>query len=455
MSWWPLSQDYNEAIQNPAHCFADPDLRQGEAETNDLGLPQPRSGNFADVYAVVTGKRKWAVKCFTRKIPGLQERYQQISLHLAQVKLPFMVDFTFQEKGIRVRGLWFPILKMQWVEGPTLNQFVKSNLDKPQVLETLCQLWVKLSTRLREANVAHCDLQHGNVLLVPANRAGALTIKLVDYDGMCVPALTLLKSVEVGHPAYQHPQRQREGIYSLEVDRFSHLVIYTALRALMIGGRQMWDKHDDGDNSLFRPSDYQYPTKSAVFYEILKMSREQDRKLVRVVMEALSGPLDRVPLLDQLEGGSPTEEGTLQHVPASLVGRMAGTAGAHPSPDRLHAFGLGKLDDLLAQQVIDHVTACPSCARVVAAQSGDDFLLRLRGAQPPAAGTTPVPVKLGGLPSPQPTSLVPGVALADGDVPPELAASEQYAILRELGGEAWGSSTWHAIVSSNGRKYSK
>jgi hypothetical protein len=73
---WPLSQDYNEAIQYPAQCFADPELRQGEAVTDALGLPATRSGNVADVYAVVTGQRKWAVKCFTRQLPGLQERYQ-------------------------------------------------------------------------------------------------------------------------------------------------------------------------------------------------------------------------------------------------------------------------------------------------------------------------------------------------------------------------------------------
>jgi hypothetical protein len=297
---WPLSQDYNEAIQNPAQCFADPELRQGEAETNDLGLPAPRSGNFADVYAVVTGSRKCAVKCFTRQIPGLQERYRQVSLHLAQVKLPFMVDFTFQEKGIRVRGLWYPILKMQWVDGLTLNQFIKANVDKPHVLDLLCQLWVKLAGRLREANIAHCDLQHGNVLLVPASRARALQIKLVDYDGMCVPALTLLKSIEVGHPAYQHPQRQREGIYDLEVDRFSHLVIYTALRALMAGGQELWDRHDDGDNLLFKPADYAAPTKSRLFYNMLKSASPEVSNLVDVIMKACAGPLEKTPLLEQL-----------------------------------------------------------------------------------------------------------------------------------------------------------
>src|SRR5208282_2557394 len=111
-------------------------------------------------------------------------------------------------RGIRIRGDWYPILKMHWVEGFTLNQFVKNNLDKPQVLDVLCRLWVKLATRLREANIAHCDLQHGNVLLVASNKAGSLHLKLVDYDGMRVPALAQLNPIEAGHSSYQHPQRQ-------------------------------------------------------------------------------------------------------------------------------------------------------------------------------------------------------------------------------------------------------
>ena len=79
---WPMSQDYNEAIQNAAHCFADPDLQRGEVVTSELGLPIPCSGNFADVYAVVAGAHKWAIKCFTREIPGLKERYAAVSQYL-------------------------------------------------------------------------------------------------------------------------------------------------------------------------------------------------------------------------------------------------------------------------------------------------------------------------------------------------------------------------------------
>ncbi len=102
---WPVSQDYNEAVQSPATNFADADLRSGHAVTSALGIPQPCSGNFADVYQVgrPDGLR-WAVKCFTRQATGLRERYQEISRHLRRARLRFMVDFTYLEQGIRVVG---------------------------------------------------------------------------------------------------------------------------------------------------------------------------------------------------------------------------------------------------------------------------------------------------------------------------------------------------------------
>ena len=89
------------AIQNPAQSFADPDLKACEAVCNALGLPVPCSGNFADVYAVATSQRKFAVKCFTRQIPGIRERYIEISKYLEKAQLPFMVEFKFLDQGSR------------------------------------------------------------------------------------------------------------------------------------------------------------------------------------------------------------------------------------------------------------------------------------------------------------------------------------------------------------------
>src|SRR5260370_12092451 len=93
---WPLSQDYNEAIQSPTSSLGDPELRAGRPVAGALGMPTPRSGNFADVYEFIGASgAKWAIKCFTRAVPGLRERYMEISKHLTQAKLPFTVDFEF------------------------------------------------------------------------------------------------------------------------------------------------------------------------------------------------------------------------------------------------------------------------------------------------------------------------------------------------------------------------
>src|SRR5258708_249651 len=109
---WPHSQDYNEAIQNPRTSFGDPELRQARPSTNALGLPMPRSGNFADVYELrcPASGASWAVKCFTRERPGLRERYDEIGRHLRRARLPFMIDFNFLEQGIRVHGRWYPVV---------------------------------------------------------------------------------------------------------------------------------------------------------------------------------------------------------------------------------------------------------------------------------------------------------------------------------------------------------
>jgi regulation of enolase protein 1 (concanavalin A-like superfamily) len=297
---WPLSQDYNEAIQDPRNSFSDPELQTGEAAANALGIPMPRSGNFADVYEIRCPSSKWAVKCFTRQVPGLRERYSEISKHLAQVQLPFMVDFQYLEQGIRVRGQWYPILKMQWVEGFVLNEFVREQLDNKPILQALGQIWLRMARRLRDARIAHCDLQHGNVLLVPGRTAQSLAVKLIDYDGMCVPALVGSKSGELGHPAFQHPERLETGAYNPEIDRFSLLGIATALRCLTVGGRSLWDRYDTGDNLLFRQSDLKDPKGSPLFAELLQLRDEEVQPLIQAFYRACQRSLSKVPLLTDL-----------------------------------------------------------------------------------------------------------------------------------------------------------
>ena len=289
------------AVQDLRGCASDEELRGGEVAYTSLGLPMLWSGNFADVYKIhcpATGNT-WALKCFTRAITGRQERYRHIAAQLEAAGLPFTVPFVYLEQGIQIRGQWYPAVKMQWVEGQTLNRFVEESLDKPLMLRQLLDLWPKLAARLRRAGIAHADLQHGNVLLVPMPD-GKLALKLIDYDGMWVASLAGTPSGELGHPAYQHPQRLRQGIYSAHVDRFSHLVIYTAVHALATGHGELWHRFNNDENLLFREGDFQAPEKSELLQALWETNSPSVRGLVGRLIRACGQRLEEVPWLDEV-----------------------------------------------------------------------------------------------------------------------------------------------------------
>jgi hypothetical protein len=298
---WPNATDYNAAVQNPQLCFRDEDLRQGQPVGDLFGLPRPHSGNFADVYQIQGADGQcWAVKCFTRPATGLRARYQAISEHLQQTHRAFMVEFHFLNEDICIRGQWHPLVKMRWVEGFRLNEFICEHLNKPALLERLAQMWLRLAHELREAGMAHGDLQHGNVLLVPASKGSSLALKLIDYDGMFVPALADSPSGEYGHPNYQHPRRLPDAGYNQDMDRFSHLLIYTALRCLCIGGEELWRRYDNQENLLFREEDFQRPSKSPLLHELWEMPEREVRNLVGHLLLASQGPLEIIPRPDEL-----------------------------------------------------------------------------------------------------------------------------------------------------------
>ncbi len=327
---WPQSTDYYEAIQNPSLVFQDADLRSGKPALNPLAMPLPCSGNFADVYQVHSADRRksWAVKLFTREVAERERRFADISRHIQRNKLPFMVDFRYFADGIKIRGAWRPLLKMTWVEGQTLNEFVRTNLGKPQMLLQLAGLLRRMLHELRQADMAHGDLQHGNLLLVE-NLDGRLGIKLIDYDGMYVPTLCTVPSGEVGHPNYQHPQRLREGTYNREVDRFAGLVIYTALRTLTAAGRQLWDRYDNGDNLLFREADFAAPESSSLFRELLQAKDLAVQSLAGYLLLAAKRDVADVPLLEMIVG----DEGGVVPLSAGHRSDIA-AALAHAAPAR-------------------------------------------------------------------------------------------------------------------------
>jgi hypothetical protein len=294
---WPTPQDYNEAIQNPRSVFVDGELRSGRPEVDGLGLPRPRSGSFACVYKIECPGRAWAAKCFTTEVNDQQERYEAIDRHLAQARLPYTVAFGYQPQGLRVKGREYPLLKMEWVRGVSLSAFIGSNLSNPEVLGALAEKWMEMLKALQQAEIAHGDLQDRNVLVVGGD------LRLVDYDGMFVPALAGRFSNEVGQRNFQHPYRTNID-YGPYLDNFSGWVVYASLVALS-DRPKLWNRYQGGDECLlFRRADFEHPETSAVLRDLNQSTSGNVRILGEFIARLSALSVLDVPALDVVHGAT-------------------------------------------------------------------------------------------------------------------------------------------------------
>ncbi len=408
VTYWPSMSDYQEAIQAPHLCFSAPDLSQGVPVTNKLGLPRPICGNFASVYELSCGGKRFAVKCFLRNIPDLHKRYEKIADHLARCGLPYFCTFEYQEQGIRVHGKLFPLVKMEWVEGTALNVFVEKNISSAKVLEDLAGRWTVLLADLRSAEIGHGDLQHGNVLVGPGNG-----LRLIDYDGMWVPKLKGQKTHETGHPDYQSPGRTQDD-FDENVDVFAGEVIHIALLALQREPR-LWSTYNNGDNLLFRRQDYLDPRGSGLFGELRGLGDPEITSRLDDLVKACGGKGSG--------GGLLKKKGTN---PAKAVKAPDPAAAAPKPPDPAKAKKKGTAPSPVAsaptpprpspppKAVAPPPKPAPAPAMAAARSSGPSWLsgtVTGQGAPAPRAPSKPAPAPApSAAPAPRPSAGPPAGA---------------------------------------------
>ncbi|HEX5883860.1 MAG TPA: hypothetical protein VFY67_04885, partial [Pyrinomonadaceae bacterium] len=289
--YWPSARYFTEAIQCPAVCFAHPLLRTTLPAVDRLGMPLVTSGQFAYVYKLksMNGGGDFAVRCFRGYLGDRDQRYRAIQEHLKSAPVSYLSQFTYAPEGILVGGNRFPILFMNWIDGPTLDLYISEMLHRPDVLLHLSEEWLRLMGALRASGVAHGDLQHGNIIVEHGQ------LRLVDHDGIFVSGMAGWGASEVGHQHYQHPRRDARH-FDANLDSFSALVIYLSLLALA-ERPDLWQEHHD-ENLLFTKADFVDPASSSLFGKIRELGPEH-RRLAGVLADAASGqPGDAPCLLD-------------------------------------------------------------------------------------------------------------------------------------------------------------
>ena len=251
---YPLISEYIEAIKSAEDNFEE--LSYLRPVLGDDGLPVMTSGNFAVVFKmknIETGKF-YALKCFTKEQEGREEAYHQIADALKDVDSPYLVSIRFLDKELYVDTEQtiekeFPVLLMDWVEGKTLDKYLRENLDDKYALEMLAYRFSQLAQWLISQSFAHGDLKPDNILVREDG-----TLVLVDYDGMYVPAMKGQKSRELGSPDFRHPLRT-ENDFDEHIDDFSLISILLSLKAISINS-QWYVEYCVADRLLFSKKDY-------------------------------------------------------------------------------------------------------------------------------------------------------------------------------------------------------
>src|SRR5262249_26632938 len=223
---YPDIVEYNSIIQHPATAFLDSELQKGRVKENALGLPAVLSGGFALTYMITTSQCQFAVRCFHRQIPSVDQKYAAISQKIGALKSKYFVDFSYLKQGIKVRQGLYPIVKMAWVEGDPLGIWLDKNHRNSVAVESVRQEFAHLAKFLEHKGIAHGDIQNGNVMISPTG------ITLIDYDGMYVPGMPTGSGTEAGHKHFQHPSREANHFGPM-MDRFSFIALDLSLRAII------------------------------------------------------------------------------------------------------------------------------------------------------------------------------------------------------------------------------
>jgi eukaryotic-like serine/threonine-protein kinase len=240
-------------------------------------IPMPAAGTSAVVFKAMAGEEPQALRFFTREDNWSSTRYSALHEHFAATGLAGSVAMPrWVDDAIRVNGRTWPAVRMQWVEGHTLNKHVEDLVRQQDVraLDTLATDWRGLVGRLQRAEFAHGDLQHGNVLVDTRG-----DMRLVDFDCSWIARFSgETPPGETGHRNYQLNSRP----WGRWMDTFSGLIIYTSLLALS-KDTNPWFALNTGENLLFRSEDFQPPFHTATWSQLSDLrDRELDELGMRI-----------------------------------------------------------------------------------------------------------------------------------------------------------------------------
>ena len=272
---WPNTDDIVTSLEYPEKTMEDDELKEIKMTLGRLMPLKQWPGNFATVYQgkLPSHKDPIALKLFTQKKSGLVERYSTMHDYFVSHNIfdscSYFTEFEFLSNAITIKILInqervakkFPIVKMNWMEGKTLETFIdKTNNSKK--FRDLSDKFLEMVNKLESLEIAHGDLHPKNIIVDNGQ------LKLVDYDCIFIKDFKGQQAPEIGDADCQHPNRVNFD-YNQKLDRFSALVIYLALVAI---SEDIQLKEVRGKEFIFKKTDFLKPKESEIFKKLDSMS---------------------------------------------------------------------------------------------------------------------------------------------------------------------------------------
>nr|MBP9593515.1 hypothetical protein [Steroidobacteraceae bacterium] len=261
----------------------------------------------------------------------------------------------------------YPIVRMEWAEGPNLAGFVADYRHDVNALQQLRVSLRRLARHLRDNGIAHGDMQPTNLVVHDATH-----LTLIDYDGMFVPELGPLHSAELGQRNFQHPGR-RSWHFDESLDAFSFAVIDFALDALC-KRPDLWDLTSSGEDAfVLRAADFADPANSPLFSLLGRVPGLEQR--TRHLAAICVSPFDRIPSFEDFLAGHDIPE---------VVVRLSGNASIALRRPYVSAY-----------RIVDAADFARCCAHVGDRVEMIGRILHVAKSHPPRDGSTYVRVEFG------------------------------------------------------------
>ena len=271
---YPLLSEYVSAITHASENLDQ--LKHLEVVQDEHGEPYRSSGAFAVVFKMRDPRtgQLYALKCFTEEQEGRAESYRKIEEELEVAGTTYFTSMRYYERELFVDSSVsseseFPVLLMDWVEGSTMELYIREHYHDSYAMEMLCYRFCRLAAYLRSQPFAHGDVKPDNIMV---SDTGTLT--LIDYDGMFVPSMQGESSPTLGTEEFRHPLRTPE-LFDATIDDFALASIALSLRAIALDS-QLLDQYGAPDRLLFSASDYRDLAQSKVMQAIWRLVGDKD-----------------------------------------------------------------------------------------------------------------------------------------------------------------------------------